>query len=124
MLKQIENSDWQQAFGYAGEPGTCIAGFPNVETVRFGKSCETTLFTREDVKSIKGISEGEGEGPNWIIWGQLKDGRWFFLIAGCDYTGWDCQSSGKAIVAKTRHSLLKYALDNDSRERFGLPIEK
>lgn len=115
MLKELDTYDWQEAFSNAvGSTVPCV---------RFGQECNTNTFTRDDVKTIEGIQEGENEGPNWILYGKLKDGRWFYLEAGCDYTGWDCQASGFATVAKRKRDLLQFGLTDDARERLGLVKE-
>lgn len=93
MLTELEGFDWQEAFGYAGEPGTCATeyqgalGRPEPCLPDLDISCDP--FTREDVEHIVALREGENDGPEWLIYGRLRDGRWFALSAGCDYTGWD-----------------------------------
>jgi hypothetical protein len=37
--------------------------------------------------------EGDNDGPSWHWIVQLEDGRFAYGWGGCDYTGWDCQSS-------------------------------
>lgn len=64
MLEELESYDWECAFNEGG-------------------------LDREDVASIIAMEEGENDGANWIMIGKLKDGRYFWLSAGCDYTGWD-----------------------------------
>lgn len=46
-------------------------------------------FKPEDVVYIVKAIEGENDGADWEMVGRLKDGRWFYIHAGCDYTGWD-----------------------------------
>lgn len=90
MLPELEGYDWQAAFEYAGEAtyghgsGSVYLAVPPTEA-----NAEQPGFTREDVKKIIGISEGEGDGPDWLLLCQLKDKRYAFLAAGCDYSGWD-----------------------------------
>ena len=93
MLPELNDGNWAEAFGYAGEPNTC--GSANI------KYCENTPraiilsdvdrspFTREDVVRILGLSEGKRDGEYWVGVFLLKDGRYASLRAGCDYTGWD-----------------------------------
>lgn len=121
MLKELEGYDWKEAFGYAGESGTCASGGSRVDSVP-GATCSNTPFTREDVVKILAISEGENDGPDWICAGRLKDGRWFFLAAGCDYTGWDCQAGGNATVANTKKDLIRLGIGVEHRARLGLKI--
>ena len=76
MLEDLNTYDWEEAFKYA-DPEAVLQD-----------SVNTDPFTRDDVAKIHGLVEGENDGPSWIVWGELKDGRWFSLSAGCDYTGW------------------------------------
>lgn len=45
------------------------------------------------------VQQGYNDGENWV-WlvrvasGDYWDRQWWALCAGCDYTGWDCQSGG------------------------------
>lgn len=57
--------DWEEAFGYAKG------------------------FTLDDIEHVEGSVEGENDEANWVAYGRLKSGKWFYLTAGCDYTGWD-----------------------------------
>lgn len=50
-------------------------------------------FNLFDVERVLAVVEGENDGPDWHWVVQLKDGRFAYLQGGCDYTGWDCQSS-------------------------------
>ncbi len=39
----------------------------------------------------------DGSDMEWRWIGRIPDGRWFLVEAGCDYTGWDCQSGAKVL---------------------------
>jgi hypothetical protein len=76
MLKELDDYDWKEAFKYAQPdrvPGATVSG---------------DTFTRDNVAEIAGLALGDNDGPDWIVYGRLADGRWFSLAAGCDYTGW------------------------------------
>src|SRR5688572_32434561 len=93
----MDNYDWREAFACAGDP----EGEHNSADVRPAQPSSTVSlapFGRADVEQVFAIREGEHDERNWLCYGQLKDGRYFFLSAGCDYTGWDCQSGGCAFV--------------------------
>lgn len=94
MDKRLDDYDWEAVFTYVGaafdsdsywsptgcgDPPACVQG------------CEvpTTPFGRDDVAEIVAMSEGENDGDEWLIAGRLEDGRFFYIEAGCDYTGWD-----------------------------------
>lgn len=115
---RLAGYDWHEAFACAGEEGG-----NNTADVRTlpGQNAEATPFARVDVEHIEKLEEGDNDGPDWICLGRLKDGRWFFLRAGCDYTGWDCQSGGHADVGDSLDAMLRWSLSNDERRRLGYP---
>jgi len=97
-----ESYDWKEAFTYAEGFGV------------------------DDIEEVCGAIEGENDGDDWIIFGRLKSGNWFYLSAGCDYTGWDCRASGKSHVYATRDEIIRMGMDSYARRRFDLllPEEK
>lgn len=111
----IQGYDWREAFAYAGGGGGGY-GSANVRSV-VGKTVDAQPFERTDVAFIVASAEGENDGANWICFGKLYDGRWFSLSAGCDYTGWDCQASGTAIVAESVDDIVRLGLDDGERDR-------
>jgi hypothetical protein len=110
MLERLDNYDWEEAFAYANPQPT--AGY----TGRIDR------FVREDVAEIIAIDDGENEGRDWVGVFHLKDGRFAFLSAGCDYTGWDCQAGGSSWVAADLPSLIRWGLRAEDRERLKLPL--
>lgn len=70
--------NWDEAFKYAKKPGNALPTMTDTPA----------SFTRFDVEHIEAAYEGENDGDPWRIYGRLKDGRWFYLEAWCDYTGW------------------------------------
>lgn len=126
MLPELESHDWGEVFGYAGEPGhdrnsegsapllSVPPGHPDD-----GKPQPPVL--REDVVEIIGMRTGENDGANWLIAGRTRDGRFFYISAGCDYTGWDCRAGGHARVAPTREGLWRWAMTTEDRRALGLP---
>lgn len=45
------------------------------------------------VRSIVCEQHGENDGADWIWLVEFADGAKWHVEGGCDYTGWDCQSS-------------------------------
>lgn len=74
----------------------------------------------EDVAQVFGSEEGENDGPSWVCCGLLKDGRAFFMEAGCDYTGWDCQAGGSITVAPTFGVLQRHGMTRNDMHRMGI----
>ena len=104
-----DDYDWKEAFVYAN-------------TIRTATGCAKDPFTMDDVAEVLKASPGENDGPSWMMTGTLKDGRFFFLDAGCDYTGWDCQAGGDAQVADTLDNLIRFGMTEDARERLQYPL--
>lgn len=82
-----------------------------------GATCTDDVFTMDDVATIIDASDGENDGASWMVVGVLNDTRAFFIEAGCDYTGWDCHSSGSCWVADSLADLLRWGMTDEARER-------
>ena len=116
MLKQLDDYNWAEVFG-EGSGGNCTAITPQPAP---GYEGSITTFSREDVKTILGMSEGERDEREWVIYGKLNDGRYFVARGGCDYTGWDCQASNSGDVAATKKDIVRFGLTQEERSRFNL----
>ena len=49
-------------------------------------------FDIKDIDKVVAVWEGANDGDMWRWIVHMKDGCFVFLIGGCGYTGWDCQS--------------------------------
>jgi len=78
LTSMVDDYDWQEVFKTEYATPEAIPGVV----------CDTSLFTLQDVERIIGSVNGENDGPSWVAVGQLNDGRYFAIRAGCDYTGW------------------------------------
>ena len=88
MDHRLRSYDWEAAFGecdYACTYG--LGSSPNPSPP--DSSVSLAPVTREDVAEILAIEEGERDDTPWRIVFRVKDGRFGYLTAGCDYTGWD-----------------------------------
>jgi hypothetical protein len=119
MLSALDDYNWSEVFG----EGCGVNTSPIKPDAPPGATISVATFSREDVKKIYGQEEGEHDGADWIVWGQLHDGRFFVARGGCDYTGWDCRASNSGNVAKTKGQLIRFGMSEDERERFGVPLE-
>ena len=81
-------------------------------------------FTFNDIQDVLGMSDGENDEQDWLLIGKLKDGRYFRLKAGCDYTGWGCRDWGETNFATTLEELIKFQLTTDDRVRLGIQEPK
>ena len=89
-IEEMKNDyGWCEAFGYAGDPDTnaCLEDLEITPVI--GSDTPVTPFSLDDVEEIIGSREGENDELEWLAVGKLKDGRYFYLEAKCDYTGWD-----------------------------------
>lgn len=123
--EQLRGYAWANAFHVAGpadDTDDAVNAYndPDLRAVPPGSSVSLSTFQRADIVEIKALSEGENDGPDWLIVGRLNDGRWFKIAAGCDYTGWDCQSGGYTNVAESLDDLITYGIEAYERERLGL----
>lgn len=125
-LEQMRGDyDWEEAFRYASG-GNMQTGQPDVRRAApvGDDACPLDPFGIGDVDEILGADEGENDVADWICWGRLKDGRYFSLRAGCDYTGWDCQAGGHAEVASDLGLMRQFGLTEDERERLGVAASR
>ena len=112
-LEQLKSGDynWEEAFDI----------IKPVPAIFSGVSADPVAI--EDVEEIVASVEGENDGPDWVMVGRLKDGRWFAVAAGCDYTGWDCQAGGNSCVAGSLAVIIRLGLTDDERQRLELEIQ-
>lgn len=75
-----------------------------------------------DVAEIVASSEGQNDESNWRVVVRLTDGRYSFLSAGCDYTGWDCQAWGSSQEYGSLEELIRMGLGKEDRELLGMPL--
>lgn len=72
----------------------------------------------DHIREIVAQSAGENDGPDWIAVGWLTNGEAFLLVAGCDYTGWDCQANGWSNIGPTMDAILHpWLVPDDVRTR-------
>jgi hypothetical protein len=123
----LSNYDWRQAFAYAGDVYDYASrdgqtyGDPAVSSC-IGTDTATGPVLRADVTEIVASSEGENDGPDWLIVVKVADGRYAYLTAGCDYTGWDCQAGGHCIVDNDLQHLIRFGIGEAERARLGLGL--
>ena len=104
-----ESCDWQEAFKYGAAPQPC-AGYEGPLNAVF----------LDDVEEVIAASDGYNDGPDWVCVVRLRDRRFAFLAAGCDYTGWGCQEGGQSWVHGDLDALVQFGCTTEARERMGL----
>lgn len=113
--------DWKEVLGYGGKDQTYAASKPPTPVGDDPPSGEP--FGMDDIAEIIAAEAGENDGQEWVCALELVDGRYAYIEAGCDYTGWDCQTSGSAWVASDLHNLIRWGLTESARRRLGLPLD-
>lgn len=104
----VENYDWQEAFACAMRDE--LRPVP-------GYSGSMAPFAVGDVAEILALSEGQNDEQSWFGAFRLKDGRFVFVSAWCDHTGWGCQDGGLARVAASLEDLKRLGIDDAVRAR-------
>lgn len=108
-----EVSNWLNAFGEGTQsPRSVLSSKVSLEK-----------FTAMDVVHVYAMQKGEKDGSNWICAGRLKDRRFFFLSAGCDYTGWDCRSWGDVLLSDNLAILVGFGMTERDRDALGAKLE-
>jgi hypothetical protein len=92
-----ESYDWKEAVGYAP-------------------------FSMDSIAEIVACEEGENDGETWVAVVKLDDGKFGFVEAGCDYTGWDCQASGEGYVCDALEELQRWKMNTSARRRLKMEI--
>jgi hypothetical protein len=74
------------------------------------------------VVDVLAASEGQNEGADWIAILKLTGGKFCYLAAGCDYTGWDSGCGGHYQVRGTLEDLIASTIPVDERHRLGIVV--
>jgi hypothetical protein len=76
----------------------------------------------DDIATVAGayIEDGYYAETTVFAYGQLHDGRWFFMEAGCDTTGWDCQAGGSHETAPSYEQLVAMVMTQEQRAALGV----
>lgn len=118
-----ENSDWQYVFEYSSGRDESGNGGQTPEHVLVNE-CDTAPFDTEDVARVLHMAEGDNDGEPWVIVVRLRDGRFGYIKAGCDYTGWDCRAGGTSYVARSLDLIERFACDESDRKRLGIVLDE
>lgn len=116
MIRALDDYNWAEVFGEGSECSAIIPDRPP------GSDVSVLTFGREDVQIILGMREGEREDRNWMIYGRLRDGRFFFAQGGCGYTGWEIGGNNSGAVAATLEDIIRFGLNEEARLAFNLQL--
>lgn len=91
---RLPNSDeWESGYDWGSE---LDKKFPNQDAIELGYACAYNDYgpTKEHhITKLTMHQQGQNDGGNWIWCVELNNGTVWLATGGCDYTGWDCQSS-------------------------------
>src|SRR5262245_39586798 len=128
-----DDYDWQRAFEYAGgglvpdSDGHTMSPEGNaggsVPHRCEGATCSEATFNLGDVDEVLAADAGENDGAEWVAVVKLTDGRYAYLEAGCDYTGWDCQAGGSVWVSEDLHNLWRFGVTEGTRTRLAAQMD-
>lgn len=116
-LPQLRESyDWRIIFGKEsyGASDSCRNPHNPLTRQPAGRS-----YGLDDIEDVIAVRDGENDGEEWLGLFKMKDGRFLYVFAGCDYTGWDCQSDGGSEWTSTLAEAIA-AMPEKSRTRLGL----
>lgn len=65
---------------------------PDEEELAYAITCNSRPPQIKTLELITHI-DGEHDGPDWHWVAKDQDEKLYYIYGGCDYTGWDCQSS-------------------------------
>lgn len=124
MDSRLTGDDWAAAFGELYEGGGICGGRSDRNRLKptMGYAGPVDHVSREDLAEVVALSEGEHDERDWLCVGRVKDDLYVLVRAGCDYTGWDCQSGGDTEFAATLPDLIRWAMSQEERERLGLVL--
>ena len=105
-----DDYDWEEAFKFASASCSSIPGH----------ECDTGPFDLNSVDDVIASVFGQNDEESWLALVKLKDGRFCFVSAACDYTGWDCQAGGASTVCMDLGTLKRLGMDSFERKRLGL----
>lgn len=74
-------------------------------------------YTLENVAEVMAVWEGENDGDNWRWILRLDTEKFVYLIGGCDYTGWDCQSFANSTYADTAEAAARVEIAGEDEPR-------
>lgn len=73
---------------------------------------------QEAVEEVIHYRAGENDYSNWLLVLRLTDGRYAYVSAWCDYTGWDCRAGSEVTYADSLDALIP-EMDTEGRMAFG-----
>lgn len=102
-----DNIDMWDVLGRAFDHNPTPIEFKDLDDIEYAW-VERGDYAEEDVTAICRTTKG--------------DWRWVTIEAGCDTTGWDCQSYAEVKVFKDLKEAVRLGLTQQGRRRLNLPL--
>ena len=98
QLTELKNDyDWKEAIGFAP-------------------------FEMAEIEDVIAMECGANDEESWLAVFKLSGGRFGYVDAWCDYTGWDCQSGGSGGVRETLADLQRFEMTSQQRGRLNMTL--
>lgn len=78
--------------------------------------------TIEEITNLSASSPEGYSSTDIAFLGRLTNGRWVTCVAWSDTTGFGCQHQVDWRIADTRDEAIAFGLDQESRNKLGLPM--
>lgn len=79
-------------------------------------------FDMEQIEDVIAEDCGANDEESWVAVVKLTDGRFGYVDAWCDYTGWDCRSGGSGGVRETLADLQRFEMTSQQRRRLNMAL--
>jgi hypothetical protein len=70
-----------------------------------------------NINEVYFFQNGVHDEDEWYLFGKIEK-TWFFMVASCDYTGFDCRGSIRFYFSDDPWSLIAFGMSNKSRRTF------
>jgi hypothetical protein len=112
-VKEIQELFQQYGFG-----DTFEMGCGDLKKIDNNEEISTHSIKVDDIESVISYDEGQNDGDNWIFIIKTYDGRYVFMSAGADYTGFGCQQwLNNSDISYSLTTLINFSLTDEDRSR-------
>lgn len=79
-------------------------------------------FDMLEIEDVIAMDTGVNDEESWVAVVKLTNGRFGYVDAWCDYTGWDCQSGGSGGIRETLADLQRFEMTSQQRRRLNMAL--
>lgn len=111
----------QELFQQYGFSDTFEMARGSLKKVDNNEDISTKSIGIGDIESVIAYDEGQNDGENWIFILKIYDGRYVFMSAGADYTGFGCQQwINNSDISYSLATLINFSLTDEDRSRLNI----